>query len=410
MTTVQSTSQASTAAQKKAYKLNAIEQKFYEWGTSLFNLPEKADGFVARHTVTAEAGSKLGLGAKAKNTLVNWTGSLAKTMSSWDFNDFRVANIGPLSAKLAEIAPAQLMVWMYAFTIVPRAFRAYQRGKERNDFREVGDCLRRDIPGITIFLFGLKPIVRNMTKLQERLSGVKLVADNEVLKYSQLAQNYYIDNANSLIAIMRDGNEQGMKKAVDRIYDAGLSKGIQRNWFARALDSLTGKAPAVVQDSRIATLIDQEFKPSMESFMKAYAEAKGRVGIHAVHEDGAVRQAAEKAVGILSKMEGIRSDLAKNARPEVQNLLKSVPKFKEFFARHAKMQRVPIDVISFAAVSVAIGWLPVAFNDWWNRAQFQRKLDALPPEPSPVFTDAASAFQFLKTSEPLKKFRFDPND
>ena len=136
---------------------------------------------------------------------------------------------------------------LFPLTIGPRLVRAYERGKPHDDFREMGDIMRRDFLTIWFFLYGFDPLNRIMMKVQQKVSGLKLMqgtgVHSEVLKYSELENYYSLNHANSwknLVSILDDGYSKGMRKSLSQLFDGGLSKRGEPK-LQKLIEQATGK-------------------------------------------------------------------------------------------------------------------------------------------------------------------------
>lgn len=299
-----------------------------------YNLPERAEKFLS---------PKVGKGI----------GGFVKKQLDADFSHFTSMSLGKrFQTLLAEPPRLPLLLLLYPGTVGPRAYRAYQRGKEANDFREVGDVLRRDMTAITLFVFALSPLVNFTSRLMEGLSGVNLVKKKEggVLSYSDF-RNYEITNPKALWQVVKEGNDRGLKNAINGLKDGGLNNKHQDNSVSKALDAL---------------------KESVENFLKNHKpdsnekealEAAGKTYQHFDIVEDKIKDVLDKGYKTGSKD---MMDIAKNLQGQAKGALKN----------YAKVRRLPSDMLSFAVMIGLIGWAPMAFNGWWNKKQFQKQQQA----------------------------------
>lgn len=274
-----------------------------------------------------------------------WLKKEAKLAFDYDYSHFAKMDIGKIKSLLAEPPKGALLFLLYPATVGPRIYAAYERGKKENDYREIWDIVRRDIPAITLFVYALPIIVRSLGGMTQKMSGVKLVdpKSEQVLSYSQL-QNYHIENAKVLQAILDEKSGQGLKSAVDKLHDNGLSK-LGFPELAKNLQSLKASVHKLVAEHDAKKDISKLAETTFNHFDKA---------------DHTVKATLEKAYESGSAQ-------ALNAAKELQGEIKGVLK------NYAKVRRLPSDVVSFAIIIGLIGWFPVWFNNLWNKRQFEKR-------------------------------------
>lgn len=311
-------------------------------------------------------------------------GGFIKNQLNSDFAHFTNVQVGnKFKTMIAEPPRLPLLLLLYPGTVGPRLYRAYQRGKENNDYREMGDVLRRDLTAITLFVFALGPMVKGTSKAVQAMTGVNLLdgASKSVLSYSQF-RNYEITNGKALWQVVKEGNGDGLKKAIGKLNDGGL-----KEHHYGALNKTLGTLK-----EKVNQFVD-EFAPTQPNVAKksedaALAQAKG---VYKYFEQ------AEKDVQTALESAG-----KKNSKEVIEITKKLQGQAKDALKNYAKVRRLPTDMFAFAVMIGAIGWLPMAFNGWWNKKQFEKKhaageVSANPaqkaPIPQPQPTPQASGVQ-----------------
>lgn len=288
-------------------------------------------------------------------------GGFIKNQLNSDFAHFTNVQVGnKFKTLIAEPPKLPLLLLLYPGTVGPRLYRAYQRGKENNDYREMGDVLRRDLTAITLFVFALGPIVKGTSNLVQRMTGVNLLdgASKSVLSYSQF-RNYEITNGKALWQVVKEGNGKGLKNAINKLNDGGLSEhretGLQ--------DKLKGLKTAVneLADQYANSEDKAGLKKANEVFDEHFTPVKDEV--KEVLERAAKKGDSKEVIEIAKRLQGQAKDALKN---------------------YAKVRRLPTDMFAFALMIGAIGWLPMAFNGWWNKKQFEKNHAAAEAADSPA--------------------------
>lgn len=295
---------------------------------------------------------------RTNNRASNWVRQEAKAALDYDFHKFVRIDAGKLRAHLADIPKGAILLLLYPATVGPRLFRAWQRGRENNDYREMGDVLRRDLTAITLLIYALPAFVRALSGQMQKLSKINLVdrKTDKVLIYSQF-KDFNIDNPKILQAIVAENNGTALKKVVNALNDNGLS----RFGHTAVADRLRQLKNAV---GRLVDL-HESGQATPENLAK-HAEETFR---HFTDADDAARHALTAAY---EKGSPAMQDAAKGLQGRVKGVLQN----------YAKVSRLPVDMISLAAVVGLTGFLPVWFNSKWNQWQFQRKMTAEPPNSS----------------------------
>ncbi len=293
-----------------------------------------------------------------------------------DFSQYTSISLGRFKTLLAEPPRLPLLLLLYPGTVGPRLYRAYQRGKENNDFREMGDVLRRDLTAITLFVFALAPLVYGVSKFTQGRTGVNLVKPKEggVLSYSDF-RNYKIDNPQALWQVVKEGNGEGLEKAINHLNDGGLQK---------AVESLNN-----------AELKKEYEKASVgDALNKLKQSVKDFVANHAPKSDAAIdEKAAVKAAETTFEQfdlvdESVKKALDLGKKDNSKQILKIATHLqgqaKGALENYAKVRRLPSDMLSFAVLIAFIGWFPMWINGVWNKRQFEKKQAMKAQAPAPV--------------------------
>lgn len=321
-------------------------------------LQEAVDSYASR-----KGGS--GLFGKVQARLVKLGGGfLSKLADSFDFREFIEIPIRGKILKIPSPPIGALTFILLPCTVGSRLYYAWQRGREHNDYREIGDILRRDIPAITAFLFLLGPLTAWMNKQKRGKDGLDLIdpTTGKLLQYSQL-KNYRLDTVEAVEAVIREGNGKGFGRAIDRLEDYAKHSALKDD-IARILK--TGKELAATNKNDL----------------------------------GKIRQLAEELQPALQKAEKIRTS-------EVEHLLKAGAKIPshlrdsilDIVSRYGKTRRLPVDMLCFAITLGVIGWLPLWFNEMWTRKKYQEQMKA--QGASQANYDPALLFQSLNRSSQL---------
>ncbi len=321
--------------------------------TRFFEAPARVQNCITRRT---EAGGKM------PNALVRGMTGLTRDLFDYDYREFPRVALGKFSFPLAAPPKGALLLLLYPGTVIPRLYRAYQRGKENNDYREMGDVLRRDLTAITLFVFALGPVVKALSWCTQNLSGVKLLdpSGNGVLKYSQF-KNYEIDGPGALKAILAEGNGHALRAAVNGLHDRGLSavSGKHAEGFAQEIEKIKASVSDLVKDF-------DAHNPGQPKTLKWPAALDDRA--KNIHESFKAIEAKREAVLNVARASG-SGEMVKVAE-------KMKGEFTGVLQNYAKVRRLPADLISFGIMVGAIGYLPMWVNTEWNKRQFEKKVAA----------------------------------
>jgi hypothetical protein len=354
-------------------RFGSNEPRGYQAARWTYNLPQKAEAWLA---------PKVGETAAA----------FTKKQLNIDFSNFTNVSVGKFKTLLAEPPKLPLLLLLYPGTVGPRLYRAYQRGKENNDYREMGDVMRRDVTAITMFVFALSPLVNWTSKQVQKIKGVNLVnKDGGVLSYSDF-RNYEIDTPQALWQLVKEGNGPGLKNAINALKDHGLTEKYKAldpadksHDYTETLKNLKREVSQFVDDFNPEkyNVVKQGEKLPLDKAKDVYVQftKAEQAVVEALKEGG--KEGSKEVM-----------EIAKNLQGQTKGALKY----------YAKIHRLPADVLSFAVLVGLIGWAPMAFNGWWNKRQFEKQMSAavnsIPPKPmalpqpsAPLAITAPSGFQ-----------------
>ncbi len=318
-----------------------------------------------------------------KNTEKALTPKLGENVSRFignqlksDFSQYTSVSVGRFKALLAEPPRLPLLLLLYPGTVGPRLYRAYQRGKENNDFREMGDVLRRDLTAITLFVFALAPLVYGVSKLTQSRTGVNLVKPKEggVLSYSDF-RNYKIDNPQALWQVVKEGNGEGLEKAINQLNDGGLQKAFE------GLNNVELKKE--YEKASVGDALNK-LKQSVKDFVKAHTP-KPDVAIDEKAAVDAAKKTFEKFKNVDDSIKAVLDLGKKDGSKQILKIATNLQgQAKGALENYAKVRRLPSDMLSFAVLIGAIGWFPMWINGVWNKKQFEKKQAMKAQAPSPV--------------------------
>jgi hypothetical protein len=335
-------------------------------------LPQQIDHFATQQTLKNPG---LNPFKQGWNLLINRVQWLGKTVVDQDYRSFPKA----FGTSLVQPPMGMLSYLLFPLTIGPRVIRAYERGKPYNDYREIGDILRRDLLTVTIFLYGLDPLNRVLMGAQQKLSGLKLLQGHDLLKYSDIDRYYSLSHPEgwrTLVSMLDDGHEKGLRKAMTGLYDGGLAKQGEPK-----LQKLIGQVTEKLEDLMAAHQYHRRFTPTATSRLHPEVAEKAQSAVRVLQHLEAERvhlaKPAAQAMANLQK-QGRLATLGHAVgelfrRPSAATLANRLPKFTEFVAECARTARNQVDVLSFGLIVVAIGWLPLFINQWINEIDWQKK-------------------------------------
>lgn len=351
---------ASSAAQaSQALPKNRLYEFAQHGLAASSRVQDRVDAFVARKSQAGAVGKAQALGAKL------FGGFVSKLLDAVDFREFIEVPIRGRTLRIPSPPLGSFVVTLMGGAIGSRVYYAAKRGKKNNDYREIGDVLRRDIPALTAFLFLLHPLTTWLNKRKRGADGLDLIdpVSGKLLQFSQL-KNYRLDSALALETIVREGNGKGLAKAAALLSDYGQHQGL-------------AKQVALVQKQlqELATL------PASET--------------------DRIRKLSQEIHPLLNKMEQVRAAEVKRlgkAGAKVPAHLKD--SVLDVVTRYGKMRLLPVAMLSLGACLVAIGWLPLWLNEMLTRKRFEQDQMNMRAAQAAHF-DTGAAFQYLKQNSRL---------
>ncbi len=324
-----------------------VTRLLYKPASWIFSRPDWIEERFVKTSPTMKGTGKEAL-MKFAAKLVNW--------DKWGFQK------GMASAPLGAACYLFFIVMMGA-----REFFAWQRGKANgNDFRENKDILFRDTIAISLFVFGLDMITRAFNRQCQKLAatgGLKLfeTSGHEVLPYSRFA-NYRIDSEKALLAIIREGGGDGLKRAYAKLQRSGLAEQGGEKVKAR-LEAILKALPDLVDKVNAA-------KGAPEAEAALLADVR-KLFEHIQAGDEVLDKLLQRA-----KDTGFAKSI--KAAEKVQNT------FKDAVVRYAQRRRLPSDILGFILVVLMLGWFPGWFNAWRNRKEFEKDNQSSGGDAAPV--------------------------
>ncbi len=286
-------------------------------------------------------------------------------------HDYReVASPGIFGRVLVEPPQGALFAILYLFTISGRLKHALNRAVG-GDSRELRDIMIRDIPSITIFLYGLNPAMNAMSKGLEKIGGLRLSPKGvfNSYKYFQLDEMYTLHGHNQLQALMSDGfNEKGVAKAI---------AGVRNNKFLRG-----------------EPMVQNVLAQFEESLMAGFKISKG-AGFDAANPAhlAQLEQHAKRAFGHLNYLEQLRHQQYLNPTHQLESTIGSssfkrfigrfrgglesaIPSFRKMFTTHAQSYRVGVSAFGYAIIIGLLGYGVTAFNKWYTEREYAQLVNA----------------------------------
>ncbi len=358
--TIPNSTLSPTNAAKYIYKApSGFNNHLHSVATTAFTRPDRWNAVVKKLDQKTVASPNWA--AKSYNQTQAGLLRFTNLWTNYDYSEFSEVKLGKVRFKIATPPKGALLLLLFPCTVGPRLYRAYERGKQNNDYREMGDVLRRDLTAITLFVFALDPVKRLMAKAVQKTRGINLMKPSEdkgkqeLLSYPQF-RNFRIISPKALEALLDEGNGKALENAVNGLSDRNLS-------------ALTG-------DQRLSNSI-VELKKSVKDLV---AHTQGKT--NTPEEVKARTEACEKTFKLFENAEAEREKLLemtrKHGSPEALRVVQGLQgEFVGVLEKYAKKWRLPSDIASFALVIGLIGWAPVWFNSKWNQWKFHQEEMAL---------------------------------
>ncbi len=278
--------------------------------------------------------------------------SLATMLTSYDFSRF--INSKTPRARIAEPPLGALMIMMYVGLLGARAARGWQRGKPpvdkpnaKRDLREMFDVFRRDLWGITFYIFGFGVLNSLLVKRAQKKQGILLQNKSGAIHtFSDHDINASITNKKVLQAHLSNGNRNAVFKAANHNSYFGL--------------------PAFIK----------KYYPSLQKNI-THNIHRFRSALHSDKLDVAMKH--------LKLLDADRKAFIQQQRhqntmtsKELNRLKRAWPKYQNFLSRYLKHRRIPMDVTSFVLLFMLIGYGPIWLNKVLTEYQYREKYNAVP--------------------------------
>lgn len=322
----------------------------YKFVNRMYALPDQW----TKKAESLEAAANKGSAPRMVGSLVAPFIRFASLWADHDYHRMPAIQIGGKTLfHLINPPKGAIYLMLFGFTVPPRAFKAYQRGKKDNDYREVGDVLRRDLLALTLLMFGLDHVAPFLCSRVQGKRGVVLIDPQSkgLLPYSAF-RNYRIDSPQALKGILAAGNAPGLLKAVQELNDCGVSRLTGDNRLQTSLNTLKARVEKLVQsvnDTSLGSLTSDQHDKLIQEVFEAFQKAD-----------------ADRLK--------IRTDLVRNSAAHGLHLARKLgEEFSGVLEKYAKKSRLPADIVSFSLMAFLTGWLPVWFNKQWNAFQFYRQ-------------------------------------
>lgn len=261
-----------------------------------------------------------------------WVKKAKKNLTSFDFSDFTHSK--HLKSRISTPPLGALVFMMYLGLLVPRAKRAIERAPLKadgqKDHREFWDVMRRDLWGITFYIFGFKAINQGLAAWMEKRHGVKLTnSQKQVHSFSHHDINARLYSGADLQQHLQYGNRKALKQAANHNGYLGLPQWLQKTHpitFEKAKKLIISLRSALNQENHI------EIQKSYDTL----------------------------------------NELQQRFFKQVPNATKHWKPCNEFLSRYIQHKLVPLHAASFAMLFGFIGYGPVLFNTLWAKRQSNR--------------------------------------
>lgn len=281
---------------------------------------------------------------------------MASQLFSYDFVDTRA--VGRFT--IVDPPFGSVLFWMYPVVTTSRYIRSAIRDKINNTEVEKGDSLRRDLSSITLFIFGVPPLKNLLTRLNQKISGMRLanpagkgLLSGPAFGYQQMTDCLTYTRPEVLEAIITDGNGKGVEKALKRLHKY-YSLVLQKQGLATQEQDVLNKITQAKE--KITAAVREQHSTGLRRTPKV---------TELTHEAFDILNNAQADFTRLKSLVAQGEGFNKMFKP-AHRLLRGFG-MKDAVADFAKMKRMPADLIAFLTVVVALGWFPVWFNDLLSR-------------------------------------------
>lgn len=373
--------------------LPAWRETLYKASSTFLNGEHLVDSFFSKRLKKMSSSNPL-----------KWLGNIAHTvlkpLASQDMTQFKTAFGIPVRFAIPSgKAIGSLMLMMYVGLAYARAKRGYDRGilpNGKRDTREMWDAIRRDGFSITLYIFGLGKTDKWFSQLSQKSVGFNIFDNKggEPYSFSALSTNARLENPRVMATHFKHGHGPGIIKAANHNGYFGLPEFLRKDH------------PKVGE--QLAHWIDQ-FRAALNPLKgldpKVYKTASGQKTL---------TQATEKASQALTQLDAVRTQFLESqakamgkqggmASKALQQMVKQLPEFKDFFSVYTRNNRAPIGLYSFLTILVLIGYGPIWFNWWWTERQYA-KLKQTSPQSASKAPEKSLSLQGLSASLPQKSY------
>lgn len=263
---------------------------------------------------------------------------MATQLSNFDFDSFTHAK--HIRSRISSPPMGAMILIMYLGLLVPRAHRALQRAPQKpdgkKDHREFWDVIRRDLWGITFYIFGFKAINKRLAHWAQQKFGVQLTnSKGQVFGFSDHATNAHIYNGTDLKQHWLNGNQKALHAAANDNRYLGLSQALKQQHpdiFDKAITHILA----------LRKNISENNLPNMEKSFNALKQ--------------------------------LQNTFYATQHPNNKALWANCSKFLSRYIQH---KLVPLHAASFAMLFGLIGYGPVLFNTIWSKLSYHRQQSEL---------------------------------
>ncbi len=305
-------------------------------------------------------------------------GNIAKAVTEKLFDwDYQIMAKLPVAGSVVVEPPiGALIILLFGFTLTGRLFHALHRAIG-GDRRELRDIMIRDLPTFSLILFALKPSVKKLSQIFQKLRHITLLPKKgDAFSYSVLKDLYTVQSKENLAKIFEMNKEdpQGLLNALE---NTGKKLGAlaEHNEQYKPLVTAFDAYHKAIENAFNA------YRKAIEEAAKNTAQGAAKTAVNA--EAG--ESFKDAAAAVIQKVEPVET--LKNAAATVfdkfkglesakallgEDLRKGLPSFPEIFASYAKGSRVWANIISYAVVIAALGYGVTAINKWITEREYKK--------------------------------------
>ncbi|MFN8615301.1 MAG: hypothetical protein U0003_05265 [Vampirovibrionales bacterium] len=327
---------------------------------------------------------------------LNLRKKIATELLSYDFVSFSPSKIGPLKAIFATPPKGALVAFAYIGLEVARAKRAWERSWIKNelgenikrDFREIRDILIRDTWSIAVYIWGLPIFNKVFLDWGSRQSGIRLSEKGAAAEYkysehtanrslgalSDSAKRSIVSPHERYLANMLEGSADGMVRAARSNVFLGIPRRVYHllknlgPHFLTDLDDYAQLRKQYVETvSHEANWIKSFMNhPKRQSLSKEDLYAQAMKKFQDLNGSKALQALQAKQDAIIKRVTEHSSSVGESLAKAWSH------RSEDYLARAAKWWTTAMGASSFAVVLVLIGWLPVAYNAWYTKKEYEK--------------------------------------